>query len=144
MTARSTFFSIDTPVDYEGPNSNNPLAYRWYDKDRVVAGRRMEDHLRFAVCYWHSFCWQGNDPFGGETFNRPWHHGGESLKRAFEKADVAFEMFRLLDDRLDLDEDQREAQRRFAAIDRLARCGLSGYISPAFLAAHPELLGDPS
>ena len=59
------FFSIDTAIDYEGPNSNNPLAYRWYNKDRVIAGRRMEDHLRFAICYWHSFCWHGNDPFGG-------------------------------------------------------------------------------
>ncbi len=90
-------FSISNPVHYEGPNSPNPLAYRWYDKDRVVAGRRMEDHLRFAVCYWHSLCWHGNDPFGGETFNRPWHQSGDAMTRAREKAEVAFEMFRLLD-----------------------------------------------
>ena len=57
----------------------------------------MEDHLRFAVCYWHSFCWPGGDPFGGETFLRPWHHGADAMAQARAKADVAFELFRLLD-----------------------------------------------
>ena len=51
----------------------DPLAFRWYDPDRIVLGKRMEDQLRFAVCYWHRFCWPGGDPFGGETFLRPWH-----------------------------------------------------------------------
>ncbi len=60
-------------------------------------GRRLEDHLRFAVCYWHSFCWPGSDPFGGETFLRPWHHGPDPMALARAKADVAFELFRLLD-----------------------------------------------
>ena len=53
----------------------NDLAYRWYDKDRVVLGKRMEDHLRFAVCFWHTFCWPGSDVFGAGTFTRPWHAG---------------------------------------------------------------------
>jgi hypothetical protein len=56
----------------------SPLAFRWYDKDRS-SWRRLEDHLRFAVCYWHSFCWPGGDPFGGETFLRPWHHGTDAM-----------------------------------------------------------------
>jgi len=60
-----TFFGLPEPVRFEGPASANPIAYQYYDKDRIVAGRRMEDHLRFAVCYWHSFGWPGGDPFGG-------------------------------------------------------------------------------
>jgi xylose isomerase len=88
------FFGDQPPVRYEGPESRNPLAFRYYDPDRVVLGKRMEDHLRFAVCYWHTFAWPGTDPFGGQTFLRPWF--GDGMDRARLKADVAFEMFELL------------------------------------------------
>jgi xylose isomerase len=97
VNAASEFFTIRTPVAYGGAQASTPLAFRWYDKDRVVRGRRLEDHLRFAVCYWHSFCWPGLDPFGGETFLRPWHHGSDAMAQARAKADVAFELFHLLD-----------------------------------------------
>ena len=74
-----------------------PVKYKWYKPEKKVLGRPMVDHLRFAVCYWHSFVWPGLDPFGGETFRRPWHAvGGNPMKQAHEKADVAFELFRLL------------------------------------------------
>ena len=94
MSAR--FFSREKPVKYQGPKAGEDLAYRWYEPNRKVLGKRMEDHLRFAVCYWHSFTWPGTDPFGGETFQRPWAHGADGMALAREKADVAFEMFRLL------------------------------------------------
>jgi len=90
------FFSIDQPIAYEGPASRNPLAFKWYDPDKIVLGKRMEDHLRFAVCYWHSFCWTGTDPFGGESFQRPWMQPGDGMQMAKMKADIAFELFRLL------------------------------------------------
>jgi xylose isomerase len=89
------FFGNLAPVRYEGAESTNPLAYRFYNPDELVLGKRMEEHLRFAVCYWHTFCWHGNDPFGGATFERPWF--GEGMSAARMKADVAFEMFSLLD-----------------------------------------------
>ena len=76
--------------------SGEGLAYRWYDPDRMVLGKRMQDQLRVAVCYWHSFGWPGTDPFGGDTFRRRWHAGGDAMAQARNKADVAFEMFRLL------------------------------------------------
>ncbi len=91
------FFGDLAPITYQGPESRDPLAYRWYDKNRVVLGKRMEDHLRFAACYWHSFCWPGGDPFGGETFLRPWMRMADPMEAARAKADAAFEMFRLLD-----------------------------------------------
>ena len=91
------FFDRADPVAFAGEASRDPLAYRFYDKDRMVAGKRMEDHLRFAACYWHSFTWPGGDPFGGETFLRPWMRGADPLTLAKQKADVAFEMFHLLD-----------------------------------------------
>lgn len=97
MSLSHPFFAGLAPIRYEGPESDNPLAFRYYDKDRIVAGRRMEDHLRFSVAYWHSFCWPGGDPFGGETFVRPWHHGSDALALARAKADVAFDLFDLLD-----------------------------------------------
>ncbi|MEJ8476754.1 xylose isomerase [Roseibium algae] len=88
------FFGDITKIKYEGPDSTNPLAFRFYNPDEVVMGKRMEDHLRFAVAYWHSFAWEGADPFGGRTFDRPWFDG--EMDKAKLKADVAFEMFSLL------------------------------------------------
>jgi xylose isomerase len=88
------FFGDVKKVKYEGPESDNPLAYRFYDKDDVVGGKRLEDHLRFAVAYWHSFAWPGGDPFGGQTFERPWFN--DTMEGARLKADVAFEMFSIL------------------------------------------------
>ncbi|MGR3496732.1 xylose isomerase [Citreimonas sp.] len=89
------FFAGIAKPRYEGPDSTNPLAFRHYDPDEMVMGKRMEDHLRFAVAYWHSFAWEGGDPFGGQTFVRPWHPQ-DDMGRARMKADVAFEMFDLL------------------------------------------------
>ncbi|MCK0196600.1 xylose isomerase [Ancylobacter sp. 6x-1] len=97
MTTRTSFFRHSEPLRYEGPQSREPFAYRWYDKDRMVLGKRMEDHLRFAVAYWHSFTWPGGDPFGGETFLRPWMHGDDEMALARAKADVAFDLFHILD-----------------------------------------------
>ena len=89
------FFKGISPVKFEGANSTNPLAYRFYNKDEIVAGKRMEDHIRPAVAYWHTFAWEGGDPFGGRTFDRPWWDKG--MEGARLKADVAFELFDLLD-----------------------------------------------
>src|SRR5689334_8067380 len=88
------FFSSKEPITFR-PGTPG-LHYQWYDRDRVVLGKRMEDQLRFAVCYWHSFVWPGSDPFGGDTFGRPWHAAQDPMTLANIKADVAFEMFRLL------------------------------------------------
>ncbi|MBE1207180.1 xylose isomerase [Aminobacter carboxidus] len=93
------YFGDIKPVRYEGPDSTDPLAYRHYNADEVVLGKRLEDHLRFAVAYWHSFAWPGGDPFGGQTFERPWFGKtgfGETMENARLKADVAFELFSLL------------------------------------------------
>ncbi len=88
------FFGDIGKIRYEGPESDNPLAFRHYNADEKVLGKRMEDHLRFAVAYWHSFAWPGGDPFGGQTFERPWF--GDTMDHARLKADVAFEMFSIL------------------------------------------------
>lgn len=88
------FFKGIPQIRYEGPTSDTDFAFRHYNPDEVVAGKRMEDHLRFAVAYWHSFAWPGGDPFGGQTFERPWF--GDSMALAKLKADVAFEMFDIL------------------------------------------------
>jgi xylose isomerase len=92
-----TFYSIKDPVKFEGPSSSNSLAYRWYNPDQKVLGKTMRDHFRFAVCYWHTLCWPGLDPFGGETFLRPWHHVSDAMEAAKAKVDVMFETLRLLD-----------------------------------------------
>ena len=87
----SDYFKGVEPIRYVGPDATGRLAYRYYDKDRLVLGRRMEDHLRFAVCYWHSFGWDGRDPFGEDTFRRPWHHMDDPMAAARLRAEVAFE-----------------------------------------------------
>jgi xylose isomerase len=87
------YFDDIAPIAYRGPDSREPLAFRHYDKDRMVLGKRMEDHLRFAVCYWHNFCWTGLDPFGQGTFLRPWFEGGSPMELAKAKAEAAFDFF---------------------------------------------------
>ncbi|MDA4844557.1 xylose isomerase [Hoeflea poritis] len=91
---KTDFFGNIERVAHEGPDSINPLAFRHYDPNEEVMGKRMEDHLRFAACYWHNFCWPGGDPFGGQTFERPWF--GDTMENAYLKADVAFDMFSIL------------------------------------------------
>lgn len=91
------FFPEVEKIPFLGPDTDDPLAFRHYDADRVVAGRRMEDHLRFAVCYWHTFCWEGDDVFGAGTFGRPWHAAaGDPIALAEQKLVVAFEFFEKL------------------------------------------------
>ncbi len=93
----NTIFSEFETVRYEGPGSGNPLSFQWYEPDRVVLGRPLRDHLRFAVAYWHSLAWTGGDPFGSATIDRPWMRGGDPMQAARIKADAAFDLFRVLD-----------------------------------------------
>ena len=90
---RPYFEGIET-IRHAGPDSTDPLAFRWYDADRVVGDRTMAEHLRMAVCYWHNFVWPGSDVFGEGTFGRPWHDESlEPMDAARHKLDVAFEFF---------------------------------------------------
>ena len=88
------FFKNIGNIKYEGPNSENDYAFRHYNPSEIVMGKTLEEHLRFAVAYWHSFAWEGGDPFGGTTFDRPWF--GSKMDLSKLKADVAFEMFEIL------------------------------------------------
>ena len=91
ITGEKEFFKGISQVKYEGLASDNPLAFRWYDENRVVAGKTMKDHLRFAGAYWHSFVATGNDPFGEGTINHPWDEKADPIERAKDKMDAAFE-----------------------------------------------------
>ena len=92
-----TVFSSFPTVKFEGTGSSNPLAYQFYDADRVVMGKPLGEHLRFAVAYWHSLALTASDPFGGSTIHRPWMTDGDPIAQAKVKADAAFELFRVLD-----------------------------------------------
>lgn len=78
-------------IKFEGTGSDNPMAFRWYDENKVVAGKTMKEHLRFAVAYWHSFVGSGADPFGEPTHIFPWDEKSEPVARAKDKMDAAFE-----------------------------------------------------
>jgi len=92
-----TDFFDTAPVAFPGTDPGDGLGYRVYDPERVVAGRRMEDQLRIAVCYWHSFNWPGSDIFGDGTFDRPWLGAvSDPMAAAFAKQDAAFEFFEKL------------------------------------------------
>jgi xylose isomerase len=89
-------FKNISPIQFEGTSSTNPLAYRHYDADRIILGKPMKEHLRFAACYWHNFCWRGSDVFGAGTFDRAWQKPGNAMDMAKMKADAAFEFFKKL------------------------------------------------
>lgn len=119
------FFKGIGPVKYEGQETDNPLAFRWYNKDRVVAGKPMKDWLRFACAYWHSFCGSGADPFGEPTHIFPWNEKTGTLERARDKADAAFEFMTKMGidfycfhdvDAIDFGSEVEENERRLEAI----------------------------
>lgn len=87
------FFPGIGKIAYEGPKSDNPLAFKYYDADKKVAGKAMKDHLRFAVAYWHSFCGDGTDQFGAATQNQAWKRAANPMEAAERKMDAAFEFF---------------------------------------------------
>ena len=91
----SAFPEIPT-IPYEGPESKNPLAFKWYNPEEMVEGKSMRDHMRFSVVYWHTFRANGSDPFGMPTLNRPWESGDDSVENARNRVRVAFEFMEKL------------------------------------------------
>ncbi len=87
------FFKHIDKIKFEGKESTNPLAFRHYDAEKLILGKKMKEHLRFAACYWHNFCWPGSDVFGVGTFERPWFQNGDAMEMALMKADAAFDFF---------------------------------------------------
>ena len=88
---RKEYFPGIERISYEGPDSTNPLAFKYYDENRLIAGKPMKDHFRFAVAYWHTFCNTGADPFGPGSKNFPWLESGDPMQMARDKLDAAFE-----------------------------------------------------
>ncbi len=91
ITGDKEFFKGIGQIKYEGPQTDNPLAFRWYDESKVVAGKTMKNHLRFACAYWHSFVGSGGDPFGEPTHIYSWNENADAVGRAKDKMDAAFE-----------------------------------------------------
>jgi xylose isomerase len=91
----AAFPNVST-IQYEGPDSRNPLSFRWYNPDEVVEGKTMKDHFRFSVAYWHTFRATGADPFGEGTALRPWDDGTDSIENAKNRVRVAFEFMEKL------------------------------------------------
>ncbi len=80
-------------INYEGTQSDNPFAFRHYDPNQIILGKTMAEHLRFSICYWHTFCWAGTDMFGSGSFDYPWQKSSDPLINAKAKAEIAFEFF---------------------------------------------------
>ena len=125
ITGQKEFFKGIPQIKYEGTGSDNPLAYRWYDENKLIAGKTMKEYLRFACAYWHSFCGSGADPFGEPTHLFPWHEKVDAIERAKDKADAAFEFITKLGlpyycfhdiDAVDYTSDVNENDRRLKAI----------------------------
>lgn len=91
LIGNKEYFKGIGDIKFEGKKSTNPLAFKYYNPDQVVAGKTMKEHFKFAIAYWHTFCGQGSDPFGPGTQNFPWDTSSDPLQAAKDKADAAFE-----------------------------------------------------
>jgi len=146
-------FADIEPIRYEGPQSDNMLAFRYYDAERVVLGRKMKDHLRLAVCYWHSFNWPGQDIFGAGTFDRPWKPQQLCTQDLAElKLDNAFDFMERLGvpyfcfhdvDAMAIAETPAEHKRNLEAIadkmaDKMRQTGVGLLWGTANLFSHPR------
>src|SRR5882757_9620461 len=107
-------------IKYEGPQTDNPLAFRWYDENKTVAGKTMKEYLRFACAYWHSFCGNGSDPFGGPTHDHPWDAKADAVARAKDKMDLPYYCFHDVDV-VDYSNDVADNERRLQALTEYAK-----------------------
>jgi xylose isomerase len=124
------FFKNISQIKFEGRDTDNPFAFRWYDENKVVAGKKMKDHLRFACAYWHSFCGSGADPFGEPTHLFSWNEKADAVERAKEKMDAAFEFIAKMSlpyycfhdvDVVDYTNDVQENDKRLQALVEYAK-----------------------
>ncbi len=125
VTGNKEYFKEIGQIKYEGPATDNPLAFRWYDEQKIVAGKPLKEWLRFACAYWHSFCGSGADPFGEPTHLFPWNEKSDAVERAKDKADAAFEFITKLGlpyycfhdvDAVDYTNDVKDNEKRLQAI----------------------------
>jgi xylose isomerase len=152
------FFKGIKKVKFEGRKSDNPLAFKWYDASRVVAGKTMEEHLRFAVCYWHTFCGTGGDPFGAATKDFPWNKSKDANTRMKSKMDAAFEFFTKINapfwcfhdiDMIEDSENISEYERRMQSLtdmakEKQAETGVKLLWGTANLFSHPRYMNGAS
>lgn len=94
--SKTYFPNIPTTIPFEGKNSKNPLAFKYYDRDQRVGSKTMAEHLRFSVAYWHTMLGNGADRFGGPSIERTWRQASDPMDRAKETLDAAFEFFQKL------------------------------------------------
>ena len=148
------YFQGINSIRYEGPESDNPLAYRYYDENRIVAGKTMQEHFKFAVAYWHTLCGTGSDPFGPGTKAFPWLQAGDAVQQAKDKMDAAFEFITKLGlpyfcfhdfDLIAEGETLAESERRLQTIgeyakEKMAASGVRLLWGTANLFSHPRYM----
>ncbi len=130
VTGKKEYFTKIPQIKYEGLKSDNPLAFRWYDENKKIAGKTMKEYLKFACAYWHSFNGNGSDPFGEPTHIFPWNEKEDAIKRAKDKMDAAFEFITKMNlpyycfhdvDLVDYTNDVVENEKRLKAITAYAK-----------------------
>jgi xylose isomerase len=154
ITGSKEYFQGIPQIQFEGLSSDNPLAFRWYDENKMVNGKTMKEHLRFACAYWHSFCGNGSDPFGQPTHIFPWNESKDAIQRGKDKMDAAFEFMTKLGlpyycfhdiDLVDYTEDVLENEKRLQALTAYARqkqaqSGIKLLWGTANLTSHPRYM----
>jgi len=130
LLGEKEYFKGIDQIKYEGPESDNPLAFRWYDENRMIAGKTLKDHLRFACAYWHSFVNEGGDPFGPGTHVFEWNKKADAVERAKDKMDAAFEFISKMNlpfycfhdmDIVDFTKDVKENEKRLQTMVEYAK-----------------------
>jgi len=130
IKGNTEYFKNIPQIKFEGVESDNPLAFRWYDENKMIAGKTMKDNLRFACAYWHSFNGNGADPFGEPTHIFPWNIKSDPIERAKDKMDAAFEFITKMNlpfycfhdmDVVDLTNDVKDNERKLKAITEYAK-----------------------
>ena len=158
LIGEKEFFKGIQQIKFEGPESDNPMAFRWYDENKMIAGKKMKDYLKFSCAYWHSFCNDGADPFGPGTHIFPWNQKQDAVERAKDKMDAAFEFMTKLGleyycfhdvDVVDYTNDVADNERRLQAMveyakDKQARTGIKLLWGTANVFSHRRYMNGAS
>jgi xylose isomerase len=157
-TGQTAYFPFAKRIEFEGSTSQNPFAYKWYDRDQVVGGKTMADHFKFAMAYWHTLCNTGGDPFGPGTKKYPWDVSNDPIQRAKDKMDAGFEFMTKMGipyfcfhdyDLIDEGADLRESRSRLDTISdyaqvKMAATGTKVLWGTANLFSHPRYMNGAS